>query len=198
MARPVETSDETLLAAAARVLNALGPDRFTLARVAEDAGVSAATLVKRFGSKDALYSRMSQRWVDRLGDQLTAAARGDSPLERLRAVALYGYRDLADPAQAHHQLAALAVDLQRAELRDLLHQGWATVRAHLQRHLEDAMAADHLRGAPAPERLARILHAALEGGCVAWSVCPDGALIDRLAEDLDAILAPWTTTEDPS
>jgi AcrR family transcriptional regulator len=58
------------------------PAAFTLAKTAQRAGVSAATLIERFGSEDALLLRLSRRWVDTLDDFLQAAATAHrSPLE---------------------------------------------------------------------------------------------------------------------
>ena len=51
--RPRATSDEDLLKAVHAVVTRLGPN-LTLADVAKEAGVSAATLVQRFGSKRGL------------------------------------------------------------------------------------------------------------------------------------------------
>ena len=53
MPRPKATSDQHLLAAAHRVVMRLGPN-LRHADVAKEAGVSAATLVQRFGSKRGL------------------------------------------------------------------------------------------------------------------------------------------------
>jgi AcrR family transcriptional regulator len=193
MARPVETSDDDLLDAAGTVLTAVGPAGFTLARAADAAGVSAATLVKRFGSKERLFLRLSQRWVASLDEELEAAARTwPTPLMRLTAAALHTYHALDRPATAHNQLAALAVDLQNDELRGWRHVGWAHVRRHLARHAGDAIAAGELRGCPEPEQLARIVAGAMEGGCLAWSVHPEGSLVARLHDDLSALLSGWT------
>jgi len=52
--RPRLASDEDILMAAFRAIARLGPARLTLADVAREAGVSAAALVQRFGSKRAL------------------------------------------------------------------------------------------------------------------------------------------------
>lgn len=194
MARPRETTDEHLLVAASHVLMTEGPGAFTLAKAAARAGVSAPTLVKRFGSKQAIFTRLSQRWVDRLPDELAAAATPhDDPLARLRATALHSYHDLDHPDHAAMQLAALAVDLQDSHLRDLLHQGWGHVRHHVARHAADAMASGALKPTTPPNSLARVVTAAMEGGCLAWSVHPKGSLVDRLAADLDLLLDPWTT-----
>jgi AcrR family transcriptional regulator len=199
VARPVETQDEALLAAADRILMSQGPAAFTLAKAAAEGGVAAATLVKRFGSKQALFRRLSERWVAGLDGQLTArAAAQPTPLARLRAVALHSYHDLDRPATAAKQLAALAVDLQDDQQRGLLHEGWSLVRQHLARHAADAIAAGQLAGGPAPGQLARIVFGAMEGGCLSWSVCPEGSLITRLGADLDALLAAWTPGQAPT
>jgi AcrR family transcriptional regulator len=197
VARPIGTSDDALLDAAGHVLMTEGPSGFTLAKAAAFAGVSAATFVKRFGSKERLFLRLSQRWADSLDRGLTEATRGvDSPLRRLRVAALYNYHDLDNPETAAKQLAALAIDLQNDEMRDWLHVGWGHVRDHLERHTAAAAAAGELAGAPPPAQLARILMAAMEGGCLAWSVHPDGSLIRRLAADLDALLSGWITDKE--
>ena len=90
----------------------------------------------------------------------------DSPLKRLRVVALYNYHDLDNPLTASKQLAALAIDLQNDQMRDLLHVGWGHVRRHLEGHTAEAAAAGELAGAPPPTQLARIVMAAMEGGCL--------------------------------
>jgi hypothetical protein len=121
-----------------------------------------------------------------------------SPLAQLRAVALHSYHDLDNPDTASKQLAALAVDLQHDEMRELLHLGWSHVRAHLRRHATDAVAAGELVDCPPADQLARIVLGTMEGGCLAWSVHPEGSLIDRLAGDLDAVLTAWTPKEPSS
>lgn len=195
MARPIETGDDALLDAADRVLMMQGPSAFTLAKAADAAGVSAATLIKRFGSKDRLFLRLSQRWVASLDPLLEKAAAGQaSPLERLRVVALYNYGDLDHPETAAHQLAALAIDLQNDEMRGWLHVGWGHVQRHLARHIGQAMTSGELVGCPPPQQLARIVLGAMEGGALIWSVHPEGSLVARLAGDLDALLERWTTT----
>lgn len=194
MARPTETDDEHLLAAADRILLTEGPSVFTLAKAGAEAGVSAATYVKRFGTKDALYLRLSQRWVGSIDEHLVRAAEPyASPLARFRATALHSYHALDHPETASKQLASLAIDLQRDDMRALLHAGWGHVRRHLARHGTDAIEAGELVGCPPPEQLARIVKGAMEGGCLAWSVHPEGSLVARLADDLDALLSSWTT-----
>jgi AcrR family transcriptional regulator len=194
VSRPIETDDDSLLDAADRVLMTEGPSAFTLVKAADAAGVSAATLIKRFGSKDRLFLRLSQRWVASLDPLLDeAAAAHSSPLARLRAVALHNYHDLDHAETAANQLAALAIDLQNDEMRGWLHVGWEHVRRHLTCHATAAISAGELAGCPPPPQLARIILSSMEGGCLTWSVHPEGSLIIRLAADLDALLEGWTT-----
>lgn len=192
----MESTDEQLLDAAQQELSIEGPDGFTLAKAAARAGVSAATLIKRFRSKDELFVRLSHRWADTLDAQLQAcAAEHSSPLERFRAVALFSYHDLDRADSAAKQLAALAVDLQHDERRRLLHVGWGHVRRHLARHATDAIVAGELTGPP-PRQLARLTQSAMEGGAVTWAVQPRGSLIRRLSADLDLLLSSWQRKDD--
>jgi AcrR family transcriptional regulator len=195
MARPRGIADEELLALAQGLVFEVGPAAFTLQKCASRAGVSAATLIKRFGSKRQLLLALNRRWVASVGPGVAAAAKDhDTALGRLRAAALWGFGDLDSPANATGQLAALALDLQDEKMRELLAAGWRIVQDHLARLAQDAISAGELSGRPPAEQVARILRAAAEGTCLAWSVSPDGSLLALLEADLDAILASWRVT----
>jgi AcrR family transcriptional regulator len=93
MARPRGIADEELLAAAQALLYEVGPAAFTLEKAAARAGVSAATLIKRFGSKRQLLLALNRRWVASIGPGLAAATEGQpTALGRLRAAALWALR----------------------------------------------------------------------------------------------------------
>ena len=88
MARPRGIADEQLLAAAQELLYEVGPVAFTLEKAASRAGVSAATLIKRFGSKRQLLLALNRRWVASIGPGVAAATAGqNTALGRLRAAA---------------------------------------------------------------------------------------------------------------
>jgi AcrR family transcriptional regulator len=188
------TDDEQLLAAAQRLLYEVGPAEFTLARAAALAGVSAATLIKRFGSKRELLLALNRRWVDSIGPGLAAATAGhQTPLARLRAAASFGFDDLDSPPDTVNQLAALALDLQDAGMRELLAEGWRIVTDRLTELAREAIEAGELTGELPPERVARLLFAAAEGTRLTWSVRPDGSLVAQAEADLGAILAALST-----
>jgi AcrR family transcriptional regulator len=194
VARPRVADDEQLLAAAQRLLYEVGPVEFTLARAAALGGVSAATLIKRFGSKRELFLALNRRWVDSIGPGLAAATAGHrTPLARLRAAATFGFDDLDSPPDTANQLAALALDLRDARMRELLAEGWRIVTDRLTELAREAIEAGELTADLPAEQVARILFAAAEGTRLTWCVRPSGSLVARADADLGAILAALST-----
>jgi AcrR family transcriptional regulator len=190
VARPRAIEDEALLAAAQRLLYEVGPAEFTLARSAARAGVSAATLIKRFGSKRQLFLALNRRWVDSIGPGLAAAMAGhEKPLARLRAAANWGFAGLDSPPHTANQLATLALDLQDAGMQELLAEGWRIVTDRLTELAREAIEAGELPARLPAEQVARILFAAAEGIRLTWCVRPSGSLVAQAEADLGAILA---------
>ncbi|KGM30458.1 TetR/AcrR family transcriptional regulator, partial [Inquilinus limosus] len=66
MPRPRTIPDEALLDGALAVMRRAGPDGITFAAVAAETGLSAATLVQRFGGKTALVQAALLRAWDLL------------------------------------------------------------------------------------------------------------------------------------
>ena len=64
MPRPRTVSDEAILDAVLDLAHRVGPARVTLASAADEAGLSAATLVQRFGTKRDLLLAADKRGVD--------------------------------------------------------------------------------------------------------------------------------------
>jgi AcrR family transcriptional regulator len=189
MARPRVIDDERLLAAAREVLYEVGPAAFTLQRAAERAEVSAATFIKRFGSRQELFQALSRRWVDSLLPAYAAAEAGcQTPLARLRAAALCGFDDLDSPGNTANELATLALDLQDQRMGELLAPGWLIIEDHLTELTRNAIAAGELGADHTAEQIARILHATCEGTRLTWCVRPVGSLVSRAEADLDVVL----------
>jgi TetR/AcrR family macrolide resistance operon transcriptional repressor len=61
MPRPRLATDEAIIAASAEVLLREGMDRFTLAEVSRQVGLSRAALIARFENRDGLMQRLSAR-----------------------------------------------------------------------------------------------------------------------------------------
>lgn len=194
--RPRATSDDELLDAAERALVGHGPAGFTLRTAAGEAGVSAATYVKRFGSRQELLVALSRRWIDRLPGEVRAAVAGRPPgAEQVRAATVRGFERFDDPDAAAAHLMALTGDLADPELRRLLAQGWRLVKDGIARAVSEAHAHGRLCASPEPAVAARVLHALAHGAFLDWSVDPSGRLADRLAADLTPLVAAWSTKE---
>ncbi|GGM84797.1 TetR family transcriptional regulator [Longimycelium tulufanense] len=191
MARPRKISDERLLEATTVVVGRVGPG-YTLAQVAEEAGVAPATLVQRFGSKHGLQQALSRSVSAVVIDRLrSAAASADDPLDALR-VALLTWYDWADsPTEAGNHIAALGVDLVDPDLRDLLADHFVAVEGELAALVRRATAAGELPAAPGVPVATRILTALVHGTILNWSVRARGSLRNRLRRDLDVILDAW-------
>jgi AcrR family transcriptional regulator len=185
--RPRKVSDDQLLAAAAAALGRFGP-RFTLAQVAEIAGVATATAAARVGSKHELLRWMTTAATRSLATAVAAAAaRAGDPVAAVRAGATVGIEGVEDPETTANHLAQLGVDLGDPELRGELARMWEVHRQELEPLIADA----GLPGAPPPPIAARILVALAHGTEVQWAVAPEGALRERLLADVDAVLTSW-------
>src|SRR3989442_4018937 len=85
--RPRATSDQDLLMATHRVVSRLGPN-LTLADVANEAGVSPATLVQRFGSKRGLLLAFAAAGPEGMDDEFERLRKAHrSPLAAVYALA---------------------------------------------------------------------------------------------------------------
>jgi AcrR family transcriptional regulator len=191
VARPRLTTDTALLDAAATVLARTGSTGFTLELAGQQAGVSAATLVKRFGSKRGLLIASSQRWIDSIEPE-PASSPGESPLATLHRLSVRSYIDHSQPDDAALHVSSLAADLGDPELTRLLALGWARKRSQLERLIRRAIDAGELRNAPAPAMAARTLFALLEGSFLGWTVDPSGSLLSILDTEFDNLIASWT------
>ncbi|MEU4801581.1 TetR/AcrR family transcriptional regulator [Actinosynnema sp. NPDC023587] len=187
MARPKTITDERLLTATAVVIGRRGPG-FTLAEVAAEAGVSVGTAAQRFGSKLGLLRALTRQTTSDVERRMLAAARACAdPAAGLRAALLTWFEDVADPVEAGNHLAQLGVDLIDPELRALLGE----LHAVTERTVLALTREVDLPSGPPAGRAARVLTGLLFGVSMDWSVRPRGALADRLAEDVDAVLAAW-------
>ena len=118
MPRPKTQSDADVLAVAHRLIHERGPDALTFASLARACGLSASTLVQRFGSKAGLVqSALLHAW-DRL-DEKTARLAAAAPKTPEGAIALLvalscDYGDIETYAEG---LLVLREDLRDPALR---------------------------------------------------------------------------------
>jgi AcrR family transcriptional regulator len=191
--RPRQNTDLEILYAAFRAIARLGPSKLTLADVAREANVSAASLVQRFGSKRALL----------LAAASDAATGHEFIFPELRArhrsqrAALYGLADCMSvmgktPAQVAHSLAFLQMELTDAEFRQHALTGSIGFHAGIRALIEDGIAAGELIKCDAG-RLARALQATLNGSILGWAIHRRGPMAVWIRRDLRMVLGPYCT-----
>jgi AcrR family transcriptional regulator len=189
--RPRKVEDEQLFAATHAVMTRVGPGELTLAAIAREAGVTAAVLVQRFGSKRNLLLTLSKRVADESGAFITALQRRHrSPLAALRAYAGCMAGLAASPAAFARSLAYLQIDLSDPDFRRPLVKQARATRAGLRRLIQAAVDAGELAQGVNAARLARTVEAVLGGSLFAWAFYQEGPAAGWLRADLEAVLAP--------
>jgi len=189
--RPRQASDQDLVAATVRAMVRLGPVRLTLAAVAAEAGVSAAALVQRFGSKRQLLLAVAAD-AARDSDTLFDALR---PRYRSPFAALLGLADCAGlmgstPHEIANTLAFLQIDLTDADFhRHALKTSSGTL-AGIRRLVRDAIESRELVPCN-PGRLASALQATMNGSLLNWAVHRSGSLTAWVRRDLRTVLEPY-------
>lgn len=167
-----------------------GPARFTLSLVAREAGLSPATLVQRFGSKQKLLHALVASGSG-FGPYIEAQLRSkhDSPLRVAREFLLCFAEMATTPKEMANHLAWLQMDLtdpvMHRHLLELSRENQAIVAGLL----DEAVAAGEL----APNdttALARVLYALVSGGLLAWATFRRGTARAWLEQDLNVVLAP--------
>jgi AcrR family transcriptional regulator len=187
--RPRTVADEAVLDAAARTVGRVGPGGLTLAAVAREAGLSAATLVQRFASKRGLLLAVAARGSDVA--VLRAAAAGPGPVLPALLEALAARVAAIDsPETLANHLAFLQIDLADPEFHAHAAADSGRLRDALQAAVEAALERGELRPV-GPAALARALQVTYNGALVTWAVEREGALDAYLRRELEVALAPY-------
>ena len=188
--RPRTTTDEDLLAATFRVATRLGP-HLTLADVAREAGVSAATLVQRFGSKRGLLLAFASLAAHGTDEEFAAIRTAHpDPLDALRDIVRCYARMAPTPEAVSNGLAFLQVDLSDPDFHKFAHAQAQATLVELKKVLDDAVKAGQLVRCNT-KRLAFALHAMIGGSMVAWAVLREDTSEKTMQDAVEMLLAPY-------
>jgi len=176
MPRSKRISDEAVLDAAVRVMMRVGPADFTLAEAGREAGVSAATLLQRFGDKQTLIVRALSRDVEGFERRLNEAPQvvgRESVLDLFWLIT----PDTDDAEAFADQLPWLREDFRNPELNRLSRQMFTALRAAV---------ATRLPPMPLPaDTAARLLEAQWQGAMNQWGFFQEGRLPDYVSRALN-------------
>jgi AcrR family transcriptional regulator len=186
-------TDQQLFAAAHAVMRKVGPRELTLAAIAKEAGVTAAVLVQRFGSKRSLLLALFEEAANGASEFMAALARQHaSPLAALLAYADCMAGMAASPAVLARNLAYLQIDLTDPDFRRHLVKQARATRATLRRLVHAAVQASELARNVQPARLARTIEATLNGSMLTWAFYQQGTAAQWIRADLNAVLTPYS------
>jgi AcrR family transcriptional regulator len=193
MPRPRTVSDEAILDAVLTLAHRVGPARLTFAAVAAEVGLSAATLVQRFGTKRDLLLAADKRgidhWVGAL-DRATAA----SPLARVVEGLVLAVEGVATPERMANSVAMLQLDIADPDFHAETLRGARAVRARIERDLNAALGAGELHAATDVATLAALVETTYHGAMIGWAIHRERALPDWMRAQVEAVLAPHRAT----
>ena len=192
--------DSAILKAASKIVAQTGPDNFTLADVGQEVGLSAATLVQRFGSKRLLMLAMLEQMTSLVNGRFAAkVAEGETPLESLYAAAL----DRADPAHGPENVAnGMAFLFTQISDPDFQAIAAASAKQAIEAYktmLDNAIDVGELSAAGLDTHdLAETIHSMTLGSLVMWVIHRDAGSKPRTKRDLDTLLRPYRRTQHTS
>jgi AcrR family transcriptional regulator len=190
MPRPRTISDDAILDAVLSLAHRVGPARVTLAAVAAEAGLSAATLVQRFGTKRHLLLAADKRGVDLWVGALDRAT-APSPLARVVEGLVLAVDPQTTPEQMANSVAMLQLDLAEPDFHAETLRGARAVRARIADDLTAALAAGELPASTDVAALAKLVETTYHGAMIGWAIHREGTFTDWMREQLEAVLAPW-------
>jgi AcrR family transcriptional regulator len=175
MPRHKTISDEEILDRALPLMASAGPAGFTLSDLAREIGIAPATLLQRFGSKQALVERAFARdnerfmaWIENLPDGVGAAL-----VIQIYSDATKLFGD--NPSLADH-LLWLREDIRDPMMNRLALERFKVFRAAIVKRLPPM---------PIPgNTAARLLDAQHHGAIVQWALEPRGRLVDFVTRSL--------------
>jgi AcrR family transcriptional regulator len=192
--RPRTVTDEKIIEAVAKVIGRVGPAKLTLADVGKAIGLSAATLLQRYGSKRGLLlavATSSVESVDACFEMVRAAHQ--SPLAAVVAAATDVTRFLDTPEEVANHLAFLQMDLSDPDFHRLMVINSRKTLDGYRRLLRDAVNAGELVECDT-QRLARAITAVCGGSLISWAAFRQGTAVAWVRTDVDTVLEPYRST----
>ena len=189
--RPRTIDDTAILEAAGRIISRHGPAKFTLADVGAEIGLSAAALVRRFGSKRGLMlalARSARDSVDACFDLVRQAH--PSPLAALLAAATEMTRYVNSPEEMSNHLAFLQTDLSDPDFYEVMLENSRRIVEGYRKLLDEAVATRELVPCNTA-RLARGVDAVAGGSLISWAVHRKGTAESWVRDDLLTLLEPY-------
>ena len=190
--RPRTVDDSTILEAAVTVLGRIGPEKLTLADVGVEAGLSAATLVQRFGSKRDLMLSVLRFATESYETRFQSAiSNAESPLEAVFSAAMDRIPNIS-PEEIANMLAFYLSDLGDPDFRALAAENSRKAVAGFKKMLDEAVEAGELNESYVDTmQLATTIYSLMMGTLMTWTISGEGAYRQKIRAELDVLLRPF-------
>ena len=182
---------QEIVHAAAQVFAERGYNGGSLRSIGERVGVSSASLVQYFGTKEGLLAAVLEEWARESRPAGADGLRGLAWMRSMREAMVYNstHRGLVE------LFLTLTAEATNADhpARTFVQHRYATVVAEHQRHLHEAVADGEVRplSEAEVELEARLFVAGLDGMELQWLLDPRVDLLELFDRFLDATLARW-------
>lgn len=176
-----------------RVLGRIGPEKLTLAHVGAEAGLSAATLVQRFGSKRKLMLAVFKHATVGMNARSEAATEAhESALEAIFASAMDRAAELGGPEVIGNLLAFYLSDLNDPEFRALATENSRRAIEGFKTLLDRAVASGEIAESYVNTgQLSETIYSLTMGTLFVWTVGGEGNYRARIRRELDVLLRPF-------
>jgi AcrR family transcriptional regulator len=191
--RPRTVQDSAILDAAIEVLSRIGPEKMTLADVGGAVGLSAATLVQRFGSKRELMLSLLRHLMGEIDSRFEAAiAANPSPLDALFAAASDRPGPLDSNVALANRLSFYISQLDDPEFHAVAIENSQRAVEGFRKLLDAAVEAGELtEGYTDTAQLAETIYSMTIGSLMTWAVINEGTFKAKMRRDLDILLRPF-------
>lgn len=191
MPRSKSISDEAILADVLRLVQRIGPERFTLAAAGAEVGLSPSTLVQRFGSKRALLLAADRWGVERWVGGMDEVPTGGPALDRLTAGLVHAVDSETTAEEMANSVSLLQIALADSEFHASTRDGAVRLRAKIVDRLSEAVANSELRPDIDINTVAELIEITYHGAMISWAIHRDGPLVASLRTRFTQLLQPY-------
>lgn len=186
MARSKQVSDDEIVGTTLRLVAEHGPS-LTLAQVGESVGLSAATVMQRFGSKRALMLKAAHAWGKSDGSEFQRGGHvGDDLVEGMAEIAAL----METPQQVANINASMHIDLADPEFHAIIEAEIQRQRGFVRETLDNGIEVGDIKPCDTAE-LSRHLQVVALGAVQSWTIEPTGALTEWVHRCLKETIEPW-------
>jgi len=187
-------TDDQILDAIGIFLQREGLSNFTFRKLSQEVELSEATLIQRFGSKDDLFLRLSQRNADTIKVIFqTAAEAVDDPLGGLVAGFTTFVAGITDATAIGPNIAFLQIAMNNPRIHQAISTSMKGLEAAINDLLQEAIARCRLKDDTETAVLAHRLLVVYNGTVMTWAMLGRGDLKMELSNNLYALLRPYVS-----